>query len=135
MPVVVDTGILYAAADAGDAWHPRVRAWLESTSDPLIVPVTVVPEVTYLLAARLGPAAERAFVASLGAGELDLEQVTKADVERCRALLDEYPQIGFVDASVVAVTERLHIRVVATTDRRHFGAVRPRRLGTLQLVP
>jgi uncharacterized protein len=50
-------------------------------------------------------------------------------------LLDEYPHIGFVDASVVAVTERLRVRVVATTDRRHFGAVRPRRVAALELVP
>src|SRR5262245_49339181 len=97
MPVLVDTGILYAVADAGDAWHPRVRDWLEGNTEPLLVPITVVPEVTYLLAARLGAAAERAFVASLVAGELGVEPVTRADVERCRTLLDEYPHIGFVD--------------------------------------
>src|SRR5262245_6253807 len=97
MPVLVDTGILYAVADAGDAWHPRIRDWLERNTEPLLVPITVVPEVTYLLAARLGAAAERAFVASLVAGELGVEPVTRADVERCRTLLDEYPHIGFVD--------------------------------------
>jgi uncharacterized protein len=83
----------------------------------------------------MGPAAQRAFVASLGAGELGLGQIGRADVERCRALLDEYPQIGFVDASVVAVAERLHIHVLATTDRRHFGAVRPRHVDALTLAP
>ena len=97
--------------------------------------ITVVPEVTYLLATRLGPDAERMFVASLAAGEIGLEQVTRSDVERCRVLLDEYPHIGFVDASLVAVTERLRVRVVATTDRRHFGAVRPRHIAALELVP
>ena len=135
MPVLVDTGVLYAAADAGDAWHPRVRDWLQRTAEPLLVPVTVVPEVTYLLASRLGPEAERSFVAALAAGELGLEPVTRTDVERCRTLLEEYPQIGFVDASVVAVTERLRLCVVATTDRRHFGAVRPRHVSALELVP
>jgi predicted nucleic acid-binding protein len=135
MPIVVDTGILYAAADAGDAWHPRVRTWLEGTSEPLLVPITVLPEATYLLATRLGPEAERSFVASVAAGELGLEQVVKADIERSRALLDEYPQIGFVDASVVAVMERLRLRVLATTDRRHFTRIRPRHVRTLDLVP
>jgi predicted nucleic acid-binding protein len=135
MSVLVDTGILYAVADAGDSWHQRVRSWLEDTAEPLVVPVTVIPEVTYLLAARLGAAAERAFVASLAAGELGLEQVGRVDVQRCRVLLDEYQQIGFVDASVVAVAERLHVHVLATTDRRHFGAVRPRHVGALTLVP
>jgi predicted nucleic acid-binding protein len=135
MPVLVDTGILYAAADAGDAWHARVRTWLDTMSEPLLVAVTVVPEVAYLLAARLGVHAERAFVASIAAGELGLEHVNRADVERCRVLLDEYPQIGFVDASVVAVAERLRVKVVATTDRRHFSAVRARHVGALELVP
>ena len=135
MPVIVDTGILYAAADVGDAWHERVRAWLDDMSEPLIAPITVVPEVAYLLAARLGPTAERLFVASLAAGEIGVEQITRSDVERCRILLDEYPHIGFVDASLVALAERLHVRVVATTDRRDFGAVRPRHVGALELVP
>ena len=99
------------------------------------MPVTIVPAVAYLLATRPGPEAERSFDAALVAGELGLEPVTRADVEQCRTLLDEYPQIGFVDASVVAVTERLRLCVVATTDRRHFGAVRPRHVSALELVP
>ena len=69
------------------------------------------------------------------AGELGLEQVGRAYVQRCHVLLDEYPQIGFLDASVVAVAERLDVHVLATTDRRHFGAVRPRHVGALTLVP
>jgi uncharacterized protein len=135
MPVVVDTGVLYAAADTGDSWHRRVKTWLEGTSEPLLVPVTVLPEVTYLLAARLGPEAERSFVAAIAEGELGVEPVSKTDLDRCRALLDEYPQIGFVDASIVAVMERLRLQVLATTDRRHFSRVRPRHVRALDLVP
>jgi predicted nucleic acid-binding protein len=33
--------------------------------------------------------------------------------------------LGAVDASVVAVAERLRVRQVATLDRRHFSVVRP----------
>jgi predicted nucleic acid-binding protein len=135
MPVLVDTGILYAAADVGDAWHPRVRDWLEGNREPLLVPITVVPEVTYLLAARLGAAAERAFIASLVAGELGLEPITRSDMERCRTLLDEYPHIGFVEASVIAVSERLRVHALATTDRRHFGTVKPRHVRAFELLP
>jgi len=135
MPVLVDTGVLYAAADTSDAWHGRVRRWLERNSEPLLVPVTVVPEAAYLLATRLGPDAERALLGSLAAGEIGLEQVTRTDVARCEALLEDYGYIGFVDASVVAVGERLHVRVVATTDRRHFAAVRPRHVKAFDLVP
>jgi predicted nucleic acid-binding protein len=135
MPVVVDTGVLYAAADADDSWHGRVTTWLEGTSEPLLVPVTVLPEVTYLLASRLGPEAERTFVASVSEGELGLEQIAKGDLERCRRLLEEYPQIGFVDASILAMMERLRLHVLATTDRRHFARVRLRHVRALELVP
>jgi predicted nucleic acid-binding protein len=40
-----------------------------------------------------------------------------------------------VDATVVAVAERLRVRVLATTDRRHFGAVRPAHADAFTLVP
>src|SRR5262245_38857462 len=36
------------------------------------------------------------------------------------------------NASVVAVMERLHIRALATTDRRHFAAIRPRHGGAFR---
>ena len=135
MPVLVDTGVLYAAADTDDGWHKRVRAWLETLREPLLVPVTVLPEITYLLAKRLGASAERTFVASVSAGEVAIESLTKADLERCRSILDEHPAIGFVDASCVAMAERLRLRVLATTDRRHFAAIRPKHIKTFELVP
>jgi predicted nucleic acid-binding protein len=43
--------------------------------------------------------------------------------------------LGGVDASVVAVAERLGIRTVATLDRRHFTVVRPRHVDTFELQP
>lgn len=43
--------------------------------------------------------------------------------------------LGFVDASVVAVAERLGERQVATLDRRHFSVVRPRHVKAFRLVP
>jgi predicted nucleic acid-binding protein len=43
--------------------------------------------------------------------------------------------LGLVDASIVAIAERLKVRVLATTDRRHFGAVRPRHVERFTLVP
>lgn len=134
MTVLVDTGVLYAAADADDAWHRRVADWLAEAGNPLLVPVTVVPEVCYLIHTRLGGAAERLFVRSLQ-DDLLVEELTDGDLERCVALLESYPHIGFVDASVVAMAERLDIRHVATTDRRHFSTLRPRHVEVLTLLP
>ena len=52
--VIVDTGILYAMADRDDRWHERVKTYLQTQTDILIVPVTVLPEVCYLLNTYIG---------------------------------------------------------------------------------
>jgi uncharacterized protein len=133
--VLVDTGILYALADADDAWHGRAVEWVEARTELLIVPVSVLPEAAYLLHSRLGPAAELAFAHSIAAGELEVEALRRQDFERCCEVMRKYPALGFVDASVVAVAERLKVRAIATTDRRHLSAVVPKHAARFQLLP
>ena len=135
MPLLLDTGVLYALADADDAWHQRARAHLEENRDLLLVPVTVLPEVSYLLHLRLGPRAEQAFVRSLVQGELAIQPLTEADLKRSLALIERYPDIGFVDATVVAIAERLKLKAIATTDRRHFAKIRPKHVQAFRLLP
>jgi predicted nucleic acid-binding protein len=135
MAVLVDTGILYALADEDDAWHERAREWAEDANDLLIEPVTVLPEVAYLLHSRLGAAAELAFAQSAAAGELEIEPLRQQDLTRCSDLMRRYPDIGFVDATIVAMAERLKIESIATTDRRHFSMIRSRQTNGYQLVP
>ena len=135
--LIVDAGPLYAAAARGDRNHVASVELLASSPRPLIVPVLVVTEVAYLLADRLGPKAEIAFAMSIERGELVVGQVAAADWGRITSLLDEYAdlKLGVVDASVIALAERLDLRTVATLDRRHFSAVRPRHVDSLHLVP
>jgi predicted nucleic acid-binding protein len=135
--VVADTGVLYALVDASDAWHDRVIAWWRSQSTGVVVPVTVLPEVCYLLQTRIGPAAEIAFVQAVAEGEFTVEPAEPEDLERAAALMDKYSDLplGFVDASVVAIAERLETRDILTTDRRHFSVIRPRHARTLTLLP
>ena len=135
MAVLVDTGILYALADADDRWHEPATAWLEDFSELLIVSVTALPEVAYLLHTRLGAAAELAFVQSLAAGELEVEDLRRSDLARCTEVMRRYPDIGFVDASIVVMAERLRIEAIATTDRRHFQTIKPKHAKAFTLVP
>lgn len=135
MPLLVDTGPLYALADADDAWHGRIREFLKTQRQSLLVPVTVIPEVTYLVRKRLGPAVETRFVESLAAGEIATENLTRSDLERCAQLLRAYSFLGFVDASVVAIAERLKLRELVTTDRRDFQRVRPAHTAAFRLLP
>jgi hypothetical protein len=135
VPLLLDTGALYALADADDDWHIRVRDFLRAERQSLLVPVTVIPEATYLLRKRLGPAAETQFAESLAAGEMAVENLTPRDLARCSDLLHIYDFLGFVDASVVAIAERLKLRAVVTTDRRDFARVRPAHITAFQLLP
>jgi hypothetical protein len=51
------------------------------------------------------------------------------------AVADAIRALGLVDASVIAVCERLGEQTVATMDHRHFGVVQPRHCKRLQIVP
>lgn len=137
MTVVADTGALYALVDASDAWHARVVRWWEQNREPVLAPVSVLPEVAYLLQTRIGVAAELEFVRSVAEGELETESLQLEDFDRAVAVMERYADLplGFVDASVVAVAERVDARDVLTTDRRHFGVVRPRHARGFRLVP
>jgi predicted nucleic acid-binding protein len=135
--LVVDAGPLVAATATRDRNHTRCVELLSDAPRPLVVPELVVTEVAYFLLDRLGPQAERAFARSIADGELLVEPVALAEWGRIDELLGTYSDLllGMVDASVVAACERLGQTTLATLDRRHFGAVRPRHVAAFTLVP
>ena len=135
MPLLLDTGPLYALADADDDWHARVREFLRLERESLLVPVTVIPEAAYLMRKRLGVAAETRFAESLAYGEIAMESLSQRDLVRCAELLRIYNFLGFVDASIVAMAERLKLPALVTTDRRDFARVRPAHVAAFQLLP
>ena len=61
-------------------------------------------------------------------GEFTIEPLDDEDLPRIADIMHAYRDLplGFVDASVVAIAERLEAREILTTDRKHFGVVRPR---------
>ncbi len=135
--VVADTGALYALVDRSDKWHSAVVAWWGTRAGLVIVPAPVLPELCYLLQTRLGPRAEQAFLGAVAAGEFDIEALEADDYARVAALTSAYADLplGFTDAAVIAVAERIGTRDVLTTDRRHFGVVRPGHVKALRLLP
>lgn len=134
---LVDTGIIYALADKGDAWHRRAASSVLGFPGRLIVPASVIPEACYLLSSCLGPFAETAFLVALNNREMSVEQVAAPDMARTVEILKRYADadIGFVDASLVAVAERLGIDTIFTTDRRHFSLIRPAHCSAFTLLP
>lgn len=135
--ILLDTSAIYAIADRDDKWHGPMVAAVEARATERIVPITVLTEACYLLSTYLGSAAERRLIQATIGGEFLLEGVNLQDLERAQAVLGTYANanIGFVDASIVAIAERLKIRVVATTDRRHFRMFRPKHCRSFELLP
>jgi predicted nucleic acid-binding protein len=70
-------------------------------------------------------------------GVYALADLDAGDYERVRELLTVHSdaRLGFVDAAVLAVVERLGERKLATLDRRHFSLMRPRHIAALELLP
>ncbi len=137
MALILDTGPLYAALDRSDADHAACRKLLESADEPLVVPTPVLVEVDYWTQRRLGTGTWLAVLDDIAAGAFQVADLIAADYRRVRELCDRYADadIGFVDAAVLAVTERLGEPKLATLDRRHFGTMRPRHVDALTLLP
>jgi hypothetical protein len=137
LAIIADTGPLYALADVDDEFHVPVKTFVSKNRETVIVPGPVVVEVCYLIAENLGTHAETAFLKSLAARELLLEQPTMRDLERSIEILEKYQdaEFGMVDATVMAMAERLGIEKVMTLDHRHFAAYRPRHVEAFILLP
>ena len=138
--MVVDTGPIVAAALTRDIHHAACVDLFTAAhlaGEQLLIPSPVVTEVCYLLAREAGPRAEAAFLSSLADGDLTVVDLEPADWRRTADLVPTTPAwpLGAVDASVVAVAERLAIHDVATIDRRHINVVRPRHVDTFILLP
>lgn len=135
--LLVDVGPLYAAAATRDRNHERCAELLTREVDRLVVPMLVLTEVAYLLGDRLGPKVEASFAWSLARGEFSVEPLLPSDWERVAELTEAYADfpLGIVDASVVATAERLGITQLATLDRRHFSAIRPRHVDAFTIFP
>jgi predicted nucleic acid-binding protein len=137
MALILDTGPLYASLDRRDADHRACRRLLETTDEPLVIPAPVLVEVDYWVRKWLHPGVLLALLDDIEAGAYLVEALLADDYRRVRELCDQYADadIGFVDAAVLAVVERLREPKLATLDRRHFGLVRPRHVRAIQLVP
>jgi uncharacterized protein len=135
--LVLDTGPLLAALDAADPDHARCAKLLSEANEDLVVPALVLAELDYWCHRRLGVDAWIVFLDDLLAGVYRPECPTPLDLTRCRELQTQYQDhpLGVVDASVLALVERLGEDKLATLDHRHFAIVRPAHVQALALMP
>lgn len=137
MALILDTGPLFAAMDRSDVDHERCAALVENADEPILIPAPVLVEVDWLSGRRLLPDAFLSLLVDIREKRLAVEDLRIDDYERSRELVDRYRDLplGFVDAAVLSVVERLGEAKLATLDHRHFAVVKPRHLPALRLLP
>lgn len=136
MTLILDTGPIVAALNADDPDHERCKELLND-SDDLMIPTPVLIEVDYWLLKLAGPRVWSDFVADVHRGAYRLANLTTDDLTRAAELESVYHDLdlGLVDASIVALCERMSQTTLATLDRRHFSVVRPSHCTHLTLLP
>jgi predicted nucleic acid-binding protein len=137
LALVLDTGPIVAALDVGDERHEAGRRIFESPHERRVVAAPVLVELDHLLSRQIGSDAFPALLETIHRGELDIVDLSNRDYVRARELMRTYAdlRVGFVDAAVLAIVERLHEPKLATLDRRHFSVMRPRHVDALELLP
>ena len=137
MTVLVDTSFLFALTNRNDVSHSACATVAQSTRFQPIVPITVLPEIAYLLDVRLGHHIMQQFVEQITQPAWTLESPTTVDLQRATALLKRYydNRLDFVDATIIAIAERLNIKQVLTLDKRHFQVVQPQHCNSFEILP
>lgn len=135
--IIADTSGLLAFFNKREPSHDAVRAVISEREGPLIVSPYVVAELDYLVATRLGLAAELAVLAELAGGAYDLAEIDVTALGRCHDVIRRYHDldVGVADASLVVLAHDRRTRTVLTLDHRHFHALRPLEGGRFQLLP
>jgi uncharacterized protein len=136
METIADTGFIVALLNQLDEKHQEVVP-IYRQQQTILIPQTVLAEVAYLLGRDAGISTVIAFLRGLPKSHFRVISLTNADLSRISDILSQYAdsRIDFVDASVMAVAERLSITTILTLDQRDFRLFRPRHCQNFELLP
>ncbi len=138
--ILFDTAPIVAAAFTTEDHHRAcvdLLTGLRLAGRQLLLPATVAAEADYLIDKLGGPSDEATFLNGVAEGGFETVDLTPSDYRRMAELVTQYDDmhLGTTDASVIALAEHLGVTEVATLDRRHFTAVRPRHVEAFSLLP
>ncbi|MBX3057109.1 MAG: PIN domain-containing protein [Anaerolineae bacterium] len=137
MTYLLDTSFWYALLNKGDKSHQQVMAFAQKINHPIVTATPVTTEVAYLVRRDLGHKALAAYIESLTDPDYRLLEPAKSDYRRAAGIIRKYSDahIDFVDAVLVAISERLEITRVLTLDQRHFRLFRPSHCPAFEILP
>lgn len=102
----------------------------------MLPPVSLV-EVAYLVGRDAGIPTVVRFLQRITNSRFQIIAATDQDLNRTAELLDIYSdsKLSFVDASIIAIAERLDIETILTIDQRDFRMVIPNHRNSFELKP
>lgn len=136
MTALADTGFVVALENSSDLWHTACLDVLRRERE-IYLPQSVLNEVCYLLTKTGGNRATARFLQRIPNSKFMTVPLVQADLDRTAELLIKYAdsRVDYVDASVVAIAERLNVTRILTIDRRGFQIIRPPTSTTLKFYP
>lgn len=139
--VLADTSFIFAVLSAKDKYHNSC-VQLYRRYKVIGLPQPALTEVGYLLAGSANNRTEgnqrvARFMSLLDKTPYEVLALDKMDLENTARILEKYAdtRLDFVDATIVALAERLNINTILTLDRRDFGLVKPRHCDFFELFP
>ena len=135
--LLIDTNIWLASVDRPSTHHASCAQVIREHRNELAATVPVIAETSWLILDRLGPAAQGEFLQLVTSGQLHALDLTGEDWQRCAELVTTYAdlRLDLMDASIVAVAERLKLTTIATLNHRDFRVVRPAHTDAFTLLP
>ncbi len=136
MIAVADTGFVIAVLNKRDHYHQKASE-VYRQARTIYLPQTTLPEIAYLLGKQAGQVAVAEFLDKLPFSKVTVVPVTPQDIQKTALILRRYAdsRIDFVDATVMAVAERLEIITILTVDYRDFRIYRPEHCAWSSLLP
>lgn len=137
MTLLIDAAPLVALADRDEPRRQAICDALAAEPGPLVIPAPTTAEIDYLLGARMGSAARRAFLRDLAAGRFAVAALERGDYAAVLDLEDRYAdlELGLADCALVVLADRHRTTRILSFDERHFRAVRPRHGDAFTILP
>ncbi len=137
MAILIDTNVFVALGVPHDPNHANAVFAMRELVDLRVIPVSVLPEMFYMLTVRMGYKAAANMFSRVRSGAFNIETLTTEDMARMQEIIEQYTDnmFDFVDLSIMAMSERLNITEIYTFDRRDFRVFRPKHCAYFELLP
>ncbi|AFY62380.1 type II toxin-antitoxin system VapC family toxin [Synechococcus sp. PCC 6312] len=135
MKMLADTSGVIALINRKDRHHADVVRLVSLFE--LVVPVSILPEVDYMVTKYLGERVSRAFFEDVNSGAFSYLGMDASDISKAIEVMRAYSDIpiGFVNASLASLADQHKIQNILTLDRRHFDIIQSNQFPYFALLP